>query len=89
MPIYFIRYQRSIGCSGGFGRVADDRDRNKNGERTDLSKKKRENGQKPISPFWLPDQDSNPNIQSQNLLYYHYTIGQRHLLHKEQGTRNR
>jgi hypothetical protein len=24
----------------------------------------------------LPDQDSNPNIQSQNLSYYHYTIRQ-------------
>ena len=26
--------------------------------------------------FLLPDQDSNPNIQSQNLSYYHYTIRQ-------------
>jgi hypothetical protein len=24
----------------------------------------------------LPDEGSNPNIQSQNLSYYHYTIGQ-------------
>jgi hypothetical protein len=24
----------------------------------------------------LPDQDSNLNYQSQNLKYYHYTIGQ-------------
>ncbi len=24
----------------------------------------------------LPDQDSNLNCQSQNLTYYHYTIGQ-------------
>ena len=24
----------------------------------------------------LPDEDSNPNIQSQNLSYYHYTIRQ-------------
>ena len=25
---------------------------------------------------WLPDKDSNLNKQSQNLLCYHYTIGQ-------------
>lgn len=24
----------------------------------------------------LPDKDSNPDTQNQNLLYYHYTIGQ-------------
>lgn len=27
-------------------------------------------------PKWLPDKDSNLNKQSQNLLCYHYTIGQ-------------
>ena len=25
---------------------------------------------------WLPDKDSNLDYQSQNLTYYHYTIGQ-------------
>ncbi len=26
---------------------------------------------------WLADRDSNPDKQNQNLLCYHYTIGQR------------
>lgn len=26
--------------------------------------------------FLLPDKGSNPDLQSQNLLYYHYTIRQ-------------
>ena len=29
-----------------------------------------------IHPFELPDLDSNQDKQNQNLLYYHYTIGQ-------------
>ena len=28
----------------------------------------------------LPDKDSNPDTQNQNLPYYHYTIGQFRLL---------
>lgn len=28
-------------------------------------------------PFKLPDLDSNQDRQNQNLLYYHYTIGQK------------
>ena len=32
--------------------------------------------EKMMTSVLLPDQDSNPNIQSQNLTYYHYTIGQ-------------
>ena len=30
-----------------------------------------------IAYYLLPDEGSNPNIQSQNLTYYHYTIGQK------------
>lgn len=29
-----------------------------------------------LEQFLLPDLDSNQNYQSQNLTYYHYTIGQ-------------
>ena len=29
-----------------------------------------------ISSVMLPDKDSNPDTQNQNLPYYHYTIGQ-------------
>ncbi len=33
-------------------------------------------GEKRVGEKWLPDKDSNLNKQSQNLLCYHYTIGQ-------------
>jgi hypothetical protein len=29
-----------------------------------------------ICPVWLPNLDSNQDSQIQNLMYYHYTIGQ-------------
>ena len=35
-----------------------------------------------VSMVKLPDKDSNPDTQNQNLLYYHYTIGQYLLLNK-------
>ena len=33
--------------------------------------------QKRMVVFWLPKKDSNPHIQSQSLLCYHYTIRQK------------
>ena len=42
---------------------------------------------------WLPDKDSNLNKQSQNLLCYHYTIGQEKYIRRQDdrgaGDRNR
>jgi hypothetical protein len=42
----------------------------------------------PCSIFVLPCKDSNPDIQSQNLTYYHYTTGQGRITNKEQRTPN-